>query len=1382
MKKLFTSGPQFHGHGSVIFAWQPSGNYVASIGEGQRNLFMFDRRGAQIEEVALKSTAKVMQLEWDKDGEILAILQQGEGQVMLWRHVEKKLETLEMNSKDPTFLAWSRVGPQLAVGTARGNMMVYNKRTTKKATIMGKHSKKISCGAWHPTENILALGSEDKTITISNEDGDSLMKADDPLRLKSEPSMIAFADVRNDNPNDPNRDKIVSLVLGDQTLLLLSMRDPQKPTELAFQAKYGSIKSYCWFGDGYLVVGFSLGYVVIISSQMREISEELSSVKHHQNALEYLCCSKASGKIAAAGDDGIKIISMKDWKEIKSERIQIRPEARVTHMFWSEDGELLSFCTDAGSVFCYLAKLQALSATCSNRLAYLTSLREVTIIEGANEHANKVVLNIDVEPSFIALGPSHVATGMNNRIWFYSCLHQGSCQLVNEQEYIGSVESVDLNSTHACVVIEGKVYLHPIERNSGDGKTLIFPRKQEDKTISCAAIVGNFLIYGQSTGRLQYYSLTDGQEVNEYTHESGIRRIYPNQEGTRVVLIDVGGMAWLYNPVNDDCITVSDFPGVCERILWDTLDGAVFIAADSNYFHTFIYTHVEVGGSGVRCIGNTQLGLDGELQIEPEPTPVAPGQVGVLLIDGTVICQQANGLLSQQRLRSHELLSMKTPVSESAERQRICFRQALALNRFQFAFKVGLTLNSKDLWNAMGRRCLECLDISWAKKAYRQAPAPGMVLYLERIQTVEDKQLLSGHVAGLLGRFNKAKEYFLQSCCPEAALDMHCDFLQWDQALSLAQTLAPHRLPEIFLKSALKLEGGGDYQQAQQHFERARVFEGREIMQPEHSKQCRAGIARTAIRLGELPRGIQEAMDLNDKDVCRDCAKILEKMKQLTEAAQLYDTAGLYDKAASLYIEELNFEQAAPLMSKIHTPKLHIAFAKAKETKGAYQEALVAYERARDLDSVVRLCLENLNQPQKAFQLVRETQLASGAERVAEYCRKQGNIRGAVEFLLLAKCDEEAFHLAERHDEMATYEAGLGDQGTREQHMTIARYYEQRNLLSNAAKHYGLCEEYAMALKLYLKVGEKEIDNAIAIVGKARNDTLTHTLIDYLMGETDNVPKEPICVYHVHQALGNYVQAANTALIIAKQEQEMGAYKNAHSLLFRTFQDLVSQKIPLGQELWRRLMTLHSYVIVKRLVKQGEHHNAAIMLLRVAKNIQQFPAHVVPILTSVVIECQRAKLSAEAYNHACTLMRPEYRSDISEQYKKKIENIVRKPSAGGDEVVEKLTACIFCGFMMPESQLDCPNCKNISPFCIVTGMRMTREDWSYCPSCNFPAFREALIRCLTPPADQQPPVESLCCPMCDQPVKPSDVPTVTDLHPHIAFFKSLFQRDVEQKP
>jgi len=50
---------------------------------------------------------------------------------------------------------------------------------------------------------------------------------------------------------------------------------------------------------------------------------------------------------------------------------------------------------------------------------------------------------------------------------------------------------------------------------------------------------------------------------------------------------------------------------------------------------------------------------------------------------------------------------------------------------------------------------------------------------------------------------------------------------------------------------------------------------------------------------------------------------------------------------------------------------------------------------------------------------------------------------------------------------------------------------------------------------------------------------------------------------------------------------------------------------------------------------------------------------IVNILTSTVIECQRAGLKNSAFGFAAMLMRPEYRDKIDLKYKKKIEMIVR---------------------------------------------------------------------------------------------------------------------------
>jgi hypothetical protein len=50
---------------------------------------------------------------------------------------------------------------------------------------------------------------------------------------------------------------------------------------------------------------------------------------------------------------------------------------------------------------------------------------------------------------------------------------------------------------------------------------------------------------------------------------------------------------------------------------------------------------------------------------------------------------------------------------------------------------------------------------------------------------------------------------------------------------------------------------------------------------------------------------------------------------------------------------------------------------------------------------------------------------------------------------------------------------------------------------------------------------------------------------------------------------------------------------------------------------------------------------------------------VVQILTTTVVECQKAGMNNSAFNFSLILMRPEYRDQIDQKYKKKIEALVR---------------------------------------------------------------------------------------------------------------------------
>lgn len=94
-----------------------------------------------------------------------------------------------------------------------------------------------------------------------------------------------------------------------------------------------------------------------------------------------------------------------------------------------------------------------------------------------------------------------------------------------------------------------------------------------------------------------------------------------------------------------------------------------------------------------------------------------------------------------------------------------------------------------------------------------------------------------------------------------------------------------------------------------------------------------------------------------------------------------------------MYIHAKNFNAAAPIMAKITSSKLQLQFAKAKEAEGKYTEAVQAYRTAGDVNSVVRLCMGPLNQPQKAFEVVRQGQSITAADLLAKYCMQEKNFQ-----------------------------------------------------------------------------------------------------------------------------------------------------------------------------------------------------------------------------------------------------------------------------------------------------------------------------------------------------------------------------------------------------
>ena len=176
-------------------------------------------------------------------------------------------------------------------------------------------------------------------------------------------------------------------------------------------------------------------------------------------------------------------------------------------------------------------------------------------------------------------------------------------------------------------------------------------------------------------------------------------------------------------------------------------------------------------------------------------------------------------------------------------------------------------------------------------------------------------------------------------------------------------------------------------------------------------------------------------------------------------------------------------------------------------------------------------------------------------------------------------------------------------------------------------------------------------------------------------------------------------------------------------------------------------------MLVRPLTKMGDHLSAARMLIRVCKHISRFPMHVVPIMTSTVIECHRSGLRAAAFEHASTLMRPEYRSQIGEAYKRKIEAIVRKPGEREDLDEPETPSPFDPSANLAETILECPSTRNSIPYCVATGRHIVLSDLTICPNCGFPAIYSSFAAFVE--AEHQ-------CPMCQQEVSAQSIRRLED--------------------
>ena len=391
----------------------------------------------------------------------------------------------------------------------------------------------------------------------------------------------------------------------------------------------------------------------LLAASLLAVSQ-LWSGRVHSSSLFGMAYSDSLNRGATAGDGGIKIIDMQggEYKELKGEAISMdtSEEGRPHQIDWSPDGTILTVSTRSGYVYNFLAKMPMIHDHNGTNVAYLSSLREISVVDTVSR-ARPQAVPVHMEPTFTALGVGHVAVGMNNRIMYYR-YGPDDTDKVGEQDYVGTVESVRLNDKFAAVLSDNQVTLHLIEPVKGGGpQRKTFPEREDDggsyKRTTALALTSHFLVYGTDSGTVEFFYLTEWAMLGgaELRHSCGIKSVYPNAQGTRLIVVDENDDGFLYNPVTGDFTPIPEFPANSTQVMWDKSDKNIVMVYDGGNLHTYVYAPITIRGPMMMKLGPLAIDSNGGIKMEPQSFPLSKGWVPILTHNGEITCQTAAGQL-----------------------------------------------------------------------------------------------------------------------------------------------------------------------------------------------------------------------------------------------------------------------------------------------------------------------------------------------------------------------------------------------------------------------------------------------------------------------------------------------------------------------------------------------------------------------------------------------------------------------------------------------------------------------------------------------------------------------------------------------------------------
>lgn len=265
---------------------------------------------------------------------------------------------------------------------------------------------------------------------------------------------------------------------------------------------------------------------------------------------------------------------------------------------WCHDCSMLAVQLTSGHILIYRTSLQAYVVTSfGSKAAYLSGPSEITVldykfdssdtfrasasspephssraqttpdsqIEGSEkETSNALVLNVDLKPSLIAVGPTHLAVALNNRVRYYLVASVKTGHLKSEGSFLSELEYstivVDLQLCSRYVAVrfdDGRLKLHALRSTVGESEPDLDSHSNDNsleadvsnerffpdpgEKISGFTLTESLFIYCTQELRLIVFDLLSWSHIQSQDHskllDNPIIRLVANDRGNRFICI-----------------------------------------------------------------------------------------------------------------------------------------------------------------------------------------------------------------------------------------------------------------------------------------------------------------------------------------------------------------------------------------------------------------------------------------------------------------------------------------------------------------------------------------------------------------------------------------------------------------------------------------------------------------------------------------------------------------------------------------------------------------------------------------------------------------------------------------------------------------------------